>query len=269
MEITRHRTNAWIKNRMVDVSIKSLSAKEVDVHWHDFYEIELILEGAGSYHIDGIEYEIKRGALFCMCPASFHRLTLTKTARLINFMFIPDACDSDVLCDMFRLSPHLSMEISEEAVEFISALANEAVLTNSISYQTALLNCVLGKIRQLCVGISPLPPKDPIRYALLYIQNHFREDIRLAQAAKAANYSTNYFGNKFKEYTGLTFREYIANLRFSLAEELLEKTELSTTEICFACGFREYSNFMRHFKKRYKQTPNCFRKTQREKSPEL
>lgn len=37
---------------------------DYSIHWHDFYEIEFILDGSGTYIIDGIDYPIKKGMLF-------------------------------------------------------------------------------------------------------------------------------------------------------------------------------------------------------------
>ena len=34
------------------------------LHWHEFYEIEYILSGRGSYVMEGAEYEIFPGCLF-------------------------------------------------------------------------------------------------------------------------------------------------------------------------------------------------------------
>jgi AraC family transcriptional regulator of arabinose operon len=50
------------------------------------------------------------------------------------------------------------------------------------------------------------------------------------------------------------------NLKYSLAEKMIEKTELSIAEICDDCGFGEYANFMHDFRKRYGVTPGQYRR---------
>lgn len=43
-----------------------------DIHWHDYYEMEFVVEGQGSNLIDGISYSMKKGSAFLLTPASFH-----------------------------------------------------------------------------------------------------------------------------------------------------------------------------------------------------
>lgn len=258
MVISRHKTDYWIKNNSVDVSIKDICG-QVDVHWHEFYEIELILEGAGIYNVDGIDYEIEKGSLFFMSPSSFHHINFTENTKLINFMFTLEACDMDFLCGIFDSVPHILINLFDFDVDFIHTLAKDTIKINSVKYQSAVLNCVLGKIQNLCASYTTQLKDSRMQYAILYIQNHFKENITLKQAAEIANYSPNYFGNKFKEYTGVTFKEYIMELKFSFARKMLKKTNLTVSEICYNCGFSDFSNFMFYFKKRYGMTPKQYR----------
>lgn len=259
MQISRHKKDFWIKNDLVDVSIKDIVGA-VDVHWHEFYEIELILSGAGTYHIDGVDYPIKRGALYVMSPSSYHRIHFTEDTRLINFMFTLDACDPSFLCGIFDTLPHITMQLAESDIAFFHALAAEMAGAPSVKYLSALMNGILGKIQLLEQKEQAPIQNAEMQYAILYIQNHFREDLHLSDVARVANYSPNYFGNKFKEYTGVTFKTYVMSLQFTLAEQLLEHTSLSVSEICDRCGFGDFSNFMTYFKKRRGMTPREYRK---------
>lgn len=258
MYISRHKIDTWINNNSVDVSIKDIEGP-VDAHWHEFYEIELILDGEGTYSVDGIDYPIRRGCLFFMSPSSFHRICFTGTTRLINFMFTSDACDPDFLIGIFEKSPHIFLKLPEDTIHLIHTFAKDMLTTKSVKYLSAMTSCILGKLQQLTIGEPPNLRHAEMQYALLWIQNHFREGIRLEDAARIANYSPNYFGNKFKEYTGVTFKSYLLNLQFSLALKMLRHTSLSTTEICWQCGFRDYANFMLQFKKRFGMTPGEYR----------
>lgn len=256
--ISRHTTDYWIKNNSIDVSIKDING-HVDIHWHEFYEIELILHGKGSYHIDGIDYDIKNGSLFIMSPSSFHSIDFTENTTLINFMFTVNSCDFDLLSSLFASDPHMMLTLCEEEINLFHTIAKEMVCQNPIHYHTALLNSILGKIQILCKK-APLPlSEEQMQRAILYIQNHFREEISLSEISKIANYSSNYFSNKFKKYTGITFKKYINDMRFSLVEKMLAHTTFSVTEICHQCGFKDFSNFMFYFKHRYHKTPSEFR----------
>lgn len=258
METSRLCADYWIKNDSVDVSTKRLYGK-VEEHWHEFYEIELIISGAGDYNIDGIDYPIQSGSLFMMSPSSFHHIDFTSDTEIINLMFATDVCDADFLCRLFRSEPHVTMRLSSEDVCFAKMLAEDMVKNDHVPYMIAALNCLIGKFLLLHEP-EPLPVKDAqMQRAILYMQNHFREGVSLAEAARIAHYSPNYFGNRFKEYFGTTFKEYIMELRFTLARKMLVHTALSVTDICFSCGFADFSNFMYYFKKRHGMTPKAFR----------
>ena len=258
MEISRHKTDFWIKNSMVDVSIKEISGA-VSLHFHEFYEIEVILEGAGTYSMDGIHYDIEAGSLFFMSPSSCHSLHFAENTRLINFMFTLDACEPIFLYKLFDAAPHISVTLSQNDLNFVRTLAEEMTRTNHPQYLSAMLNSLLGKVNTLCGVKGPTVKATAMQYALLYVQNHFKEKIYLEDVARKVNYSPNYFSNKFKSYAGVTFQSYVMNLKLSLSEKMLRNTTLSVTEICDQCGFGDFSNFMFYFKRRYGTSPNRYR----------
>lgn len=63
----------------------------------------------------------------------------------------------------------------------------------------------------------------------------------------------------FKQLFGQTIFDYTQNLRMDKAKELLEKTELSITEIAFDVGYEYSSNFTTAFKRRFNITPSAAR----------
>jgi AraC-like DNA-binding protein len=102
---------------------------------------------------------------------------------------------------------------------------------------------------------------EPVRIwkARNFIQEHCSEEISLAQVAKAANTSTNYFSQKFKEATGTNFVHYVARTRFEKAAALLRERDLRVSEIAFATGFQSLSQFNRTFRKFAGKSPTEYR----------
>ena len=92
---------------------------------------------------------------------------------------------------------------------------------------------------------------EPVRIwkARNYIEQHWAEELSLGRVARAANTSTNYFSEKFKDATGMNFVQYVARTRFEKAEALLRNADLRVSEIAFAVGFQSLSQFNRVFKK--------------------
>ena len=160
----------------------------------------------------------------------------------------------------FSQSPHIALQLSQQDTHFLHILAQEleacfkGLETQDRKYPWLLLNSLLGKISGLCAKEHTLG-ESSVQYALLYIHNHFIENISLEEVAKIANYSPNYFSDIFD----CTFKQYVINLRLSLAESLLKHTQLSIAQICERSGFHDLSNFMPAFKKRYGVTPKEYR----------
>jgi len=198
-----------------------------------------------------------------MSPSSFHKIIFRENTKLINLMFTVDMCDADYLCQIFGEEPHRMLTLPDSEVCFFHILAKDMVsnLQDSVRYLSQELNCILGKIGMLAGKRTEGLHNSSVQYALLYLQNHFTENISLEDAAKIANYASNYFGNRFKEYTGVPFKRYLTNLRFSFAEKLLLNSDLSITQICYRAGFGDYSNFVSEFKKRHGVSPRTYRKS--------
>lgn len=237
------------------------------VHSHEFYEMELVLRGSGTYTVDGKTYEIRRGALLFMSPAGFHEVMFSEKTKLINIMFEANMCDSRLLYALFSSKSHIWKYIDEKSLLFLETVCTELAelieaKTDSGIFSRALLNCVASKILQLADAGQVDITADSIQKAVIYIQSNFTDGITLSDAASVTGYSPSYFSERFRSYVGETFRSYITNLRFSHAEKLLKYTDMSVTEICFECGFNNYAHFMKAFKARYKTTPVAYRKQQ-------
>lgn len=64
----------------------------------------------------------------------------------------------------------------------------------------------------------------------------------------------------FKKYTGLTLREYIADLKIEEAKKLLLSGE-NVSDACCKSGFSDYSNFIRTFTKATGLSPGKYAKS--------
>jgi AraC-like DNA-binding protein len=68
------------------------------------------------------------------------------------------------------------------------------------------------------------------------------------------------FSRFFKKNTGKAFIQYVNELRVGLACRKLMQSDASVSEICYASGFNNLSNFNRQFKERKGMSPKEFRK---------
>ena len=92
-----------------------------------------------------------------------------------------------------------------------------------------------------------------------FIAQHYTEEIKLDDLAGLVAMSPSAFSRFFKQYTGRGPVDYIIDVRMGVAARMLVDTTTSVSEICYACGFNNLSNFNRTFKARRGYTPRDFR----------
>lgn len=102
------------------------------------------------------------------------------------------------------------------------------------------------------------PP--PIKRAKQYIEENKTEDISMRDVAKVVNVSTFYFCKMFKKATGLTFTEYLSQVRISKAKNLLLNPNLRISEIAYDIGYQSLTHFNRTFRRIVGQSPTVYRK---------
>ena len=74
------------------------------------------------------------------------------------------------------------------------------------------------------------------------------------------NISPNYFSAMFSQEIGQTFIEYLTEKRINEAKRMLRQTEMRSSEIAFAVGFRDSHYFSFVFKKVSGCTPSEYRR---------
>ena len=82
-----------------------------------------------------------------------------------------------------------------------------------------------------------------------YTIEHFREPISLADVAALTNHSPAAFCRYFKTRTRKSYFQYLTEIRIAYACERLMEGNLDVTQVCFASGFNNLSNFHKQFKK--------------------
>ncbi|MFY9417094.1 MAG: AraC family transcriptional regulator, partial [bacterium] len=99
-----------------------------------------------------------------------------------------------------------------------------------------------------------------IAQAKRYMAQHFAKQLTLEEVARQVHLSPYYFSRLFKEREGLTFIEYLTNLRLEEAKRLLLKTEDKIEAIARRVGYGEANYFSRLFKRKVGMSPSEYRK---------
>lgn len=100
-----------------------------------------------------------------------------------------------------------------------------------------------------------------MKKACEYIEQHYTDsELSLKDTAEHFELSPNYFGNLFKKESGMSFNQYLMQLRLEKAKEYLQDPMTRLYEIGEKVGFKDYAYFSRAFKKHTGISPSEFRK---------
>ena len=91
------------------------------------------------------------------------------------------------------------------------------------------------------------------------LESHLYSNLSINELAGLAGLSLSTLKREFKKQFQDTPSNYIRDKRLEKTKELLLKTELSVSEICYQGGFKDIAHFSRSFKKKYKTSPSSFR----------
>ena len=239
----------------------------VEVHWHDYYELSLVLSGEAEHVVNGESRALVPGSAFLLSPADFHAIRAHGGEPLVCYNTVVDPAVMERQLSAIG-SPAIEgfpwqadgLQDAEPDLRRLKAELEEPRL-GSAQVAEALVACLVVELARR-TGVDhrgrllPRTSEEDLREAVLYVDRHFREPIALADAAARAHLSPNYFSERFREVTGTSFQLYLQERRLRFARSLLASTSLSVTEVCHAAGFSTLSHFGRAFRRRYGTTPS-------------
>lgn len=239
--------------------------RDCSLHGHDFYEIDIIIDGSAETVINGSRELAGRGKVYFMTPEDFHEYTNNNALKVWNIQFFGDDVSSPLLRPLAD-GEKRGFVPDEEGFSLICELfsvmqmsaANDDVAPQILP---RLLESVLTVLAG-CMGADDEKRRTPpdIQAALVYIQEHFKENPPLSSVAALLSLNEKYFCTRFKKYTGRTYKEYLRRTKLRYARKLILSTDISMTEISEMCGYATQSHFNREFKERYGTSPRELRK---------
>ena len=98
---------------------------------------------------------------------------------------------------------------------------------------------------------------------LQYINDNINSELSIDSIAEKFYISKFHMMRSFRAETGYTVHNYITNKRLLNARQLISSGE-AATEVCYKCGFRDYSTFSRAYRKMFDESPAGRRKNNSE-----
>lgn len=104
-----------------------------------------------------------------------------------------------------------------------------------------------------------------IHRCIQYISSRYAEHLTLEETAAVVSLSPDYLSRIFKQETGITFNQYLNNIRITKAKELIRHSELRLTDISQLVGYDDQSYFTKVFKRVTGLSPNEYKKRGKKK----
>ncbi len=171
------------------------------------------------------------------------------------------------------LRQYLIVDISAEILAFTRKLSSDEAIEKDAEQLKYMLQNIhtpselknylvdfLKNTMHLRDTVSDRKYTDLINAAKKQIEkNYMTEDISLNSVAVSVGMSPSYFSTVFSKEVGMTFIEYLTEIRMTKAKELLMCSPMKMTDIAFEIGYRDPHYFSYIFKKSQGCSPKEYR----------
>ena len=250
--------------------------QDVTLHHHDFYEVYFFLSGNVSYNIESFSYRLSPGDILLISPHELHqpvvspekqnyeRFVLWLNPGFLQQFGTPE--ENMTRCFDSHEPGHSNLirpdGVTRELVNYlIQQLIREQDSQDFASdiYCLSLLAQLLILINRTALRAGQAPESrentdSTVSRILSYINEHYNDDLTLDFLANKFFISKYHLSREFGRVVGTSVHRYILQKRLIMSRQMMA-AGIPTAEVYQHCGFGDYSNFYRAFKKEYQISP--------------
>ena len=229
----------------------------------DDYFLIYVTDGIFSTEIDGITYNLKKGAVVLFPPKYKYHYWGKPPSKYLCAHFTGSHAEK-LLTDLgFSLEPYVLEGEFSPKIESLFDKMVEQFLTKAPFLQYSLA-CLLSEIL-LTIATNRVRNDGyrTLKKSIKYIHENFTERIEVPELAKMEGLSNSRYIALFTEEMEKTPREYILDVRLGRACELLVSTDIPVGHVGTLSGYRDQYFFSKIFKKHLGMSPCDYRKQHR------
>jgi AraC-like DNA-binding protein len=262
---------------------------EVDnysVHWHTAIEMIMPVENIYTINIGKTTYVLREGDILIIPPGELHELIApeqgVRRILLFDFSLISNLKGLSniltVLNQPRQITPSTAPDIHFPLVRLFDEITYEYRSKNTLREAAiyALIIQMFVVMARKYMNTENLFPDvklnkqreyiEKFNVIFEYINDNYSEDITLDAIANVAGFSKFHFSRLFKQFTDMSFYDYLNQRRVKEAEKLLLDPNLSITEVAMRSGFSSIATFNRVFKSFKECTPTEFKNLYRRRN---
>lgn len=228
-----------------------------DFHFHSQIEICIVTDGEIDALVNDHLKRLKKGELSVAMSYDTHRYTPVNDASFSVLILPPEIC-RDFTASVGGKTSSSPFICEGEAADRIGACFRE-IRANEKDLLTTKGNLyiILGVIAQTVSfeDETAYSGSDLISGILLYIHEHFKEEISLTSISQRFGYNASYISGLFKSNVKLGILRYINFLRLKNVITLLKERKYSTEFCVLESGFHSVRTFYRAFREEFGCSP--------------
>ncbi|MDP5158514.1 MAG: AraC family transcriptional regulator [Flaviramulus sp.] len=259
-------------------------AEQVDKNnafWHFHPELELVYvnKGQGKTHIGNHLSYFNNSQLILIGANLPHngftdRLTANGTETTVqfksdflgnDFINIPEMANVSALFDRAKKGLRFGIDTKAILGSKINTLLQHSGLERVLKF-LEILNYLANTEDYTLLNADGIAletnPQDSNKINIIYkyVNAKFQQHITLDEIADKVSMTVPAFCRYFKKTTGKTFTQLVNEYRVVHATKLLNESQMSIADICFECGFNNFSHFNKQFNEITGKSASNYRK---------
>lgn len=236
------------------------------MHTHDCYEIFVFYAGDACYHVEGTVYPLQAGDILIMKRAEAHTLWINRVApydrTVINFStdMIPEP-QRAMLQDFLEQRPlgrfnryPASLFSNTRWLAYVEKIYTHR---DDPAYMQTYLTVLLTELWEAFPEVQAIQqqPSGQISDIITYINSNFCSNtLSIHTLCDRFFISNTQLNRLFHQMTGVPVWKYVVTKRMLHAKALLDQGQ-PPTEVCYQCGYHDYSPFFRAYKAHFGVSP--------------
>ena len=236
---------------------------------HQFPEIVCVLQGEIEITVDGVVETARAGDIAVITPFKTHSFKTRETCEIwigvISLDFVVEffAGENLYVCgnrSVFTPTKSLFAYVTEHLPDKHDVpylLDADKIKYKSIK---ALTYPIFEEYTRLVSQEKKHIKNNALAAVLLYMGEHFEENISLVSLSAALGYTPTYVSHCISVIPNMNFRKLLNSLRIDKAKVLLNEGKLRMLDIAIECGFSCERSFNRAFSEILGMTPGEYKK---------